>query len=129
MVREVCGTGTLIPEDTRWIPATTGQQVAPGTNLARVAAPSRLKVELKIPETQAKDVQIGQRVSIDTRNGIIEGEVGRVDPSVLNGTVTVDVTLRRAREWLTGELPTPCSAAAAWSLSARGPSMPLASTG
>jgi HlyD family secretion protein len=76
------------------VPVEVGQQVAPGTNLARVADPSRLKAELKIPETQAKDIQIGQRASIDTRNGIIEGEVGRVDPSVLNGTVTVDVTLR-----------------------------------
>ena len=78
------------------VPVEVGQQVAPGTNLARVADPSRLKAELKIPETQAKDIQIGQRVSIDTRNGIIAGEVGRVDPSVLNGTVTVDVTLRGA---------------------------------
>lgn len=75
-----------------------GQQVAPGTNLARVADPSRLKAEVKIPETQAKDVQIGQAVAIDTRNGIVDGKVARIDPSVQNGTVTVDVRL-------TGPLP------------------------
>jgi HlyD family secretion protein len=75
-----------------------GQQVAPGTNLARVADPSRLKAEVRIAETQAKDVQIGQVASIDTRNGIIPGRVVRIDPAVQNGTVTVDVTLE-------GELP------------------------
>jgi HlyD family secretion protein len=76
------------------VPVEVGQQVAPGTNLARVANPSQLKAELKIPETQAKDIQIGQRVSIDTRNGLADGEVVRVDPAVQNGTVTVDVTVR-----------------------------------
>lgn len=70
-----------------------GQQVSPGTNLARVAQPDHLKAELRIPETQAKDVAIGQKASIDTRNGIIQGSVIRVDPSVQNGTVTVDVGL------------------------------------
>ena len=74
-------------------PVEVGQQVAPGTNLARVANPSRLKAELKIAETQAKDIQIGQPVQIDTRNGVVDGRVGRIDPSVQNGTVTVDVTL------------------------------------
>jgi HlyD family secretion protein len=74
-----------------------GQQVAPGTNLARVANPSRLKAEVKISETQAKDIQIGQRAEIDTRNGVVEGRVSRIDPSVQNGTRTVDVTI-------TGEL-------------------------
>lgn len=80
------------------VPVDVGQQVAPGTNLARVADPSRLKAELKIAETQAKDILIGQAASIDTRNGIAEGRVVRIDPSVQNGTVTVDVTM-------TGALP------------------------
>jgi len=75
------------------VPVEVGQQVAPGTNLARVANPSRLKAELKIAETQARDIQIGQPVSIDTRNGLVDGRVVRIDPSVQNGTVTVDVTL------------------------------------
>jgi HlyD family secretion protein len=75
------------------VPVEVGQQVGPGTNLARVADPSRLKAELKIAETQAKDIQIGQPVSIDTRNGLVDGKVARIDPSVQNGTVTVDVTL------------------------------------
>jgi HlyD family secretion protein len=75
------------------VPVEVGQQVGPGTNLARVANPSRLKAELKIAETQAKDIQIGQPVSIDTRNGLVDGRVVRIDPSVQNGTVTVDVSL------------------------------------
>jgi multidrug efflux pump subunit AcrA (membrane-fusion protein) len=70
-----------------------GQQVTPGTILARVAQPSHLKAELKIAETQAKDVAIGQRASIDTHNGAIPGHVTRIDPSVQNGTVTVDAAL------------------------------------
>ncbi len=80
------------------VPVEVGQQVAPGTNLARVANPSRLKAEIKIAETQAKDIQIGQKAEVDTRNGIVEGRVARIDPSVQNGTRTVDVTL-------TGTLP------------------------
>ena len=80
------------------VPVEVGQQVAPGTNLARVANPSRLKAEIKIAETQAKDIQLGQKAEIDTRNGIVEGRVARIDPSVQNGTRTVDVTL-------TGVLP------------------------
>lgn len=75
------------------VPVEAGQQVAPGTNLARVANPGRLKAEIKIAETQAKDVQIGQRAAIDTRNGVINGHVTRIDPSVQNGTRTVDVSL------------------------------------
>jgi HlyD family secretion protein len=70
-----------------------GQRVTEGTILAKVAQPTKLKAELKIPETQAKDVQIGQSASVDTRNGIISGHVMRVDPAVQNGTVTVDVKL------------------------------------
>jgi HlyD family secretion protein len=80
------------------VPVEVGAQVAPGANLARVANPARLKAEIKIAETQAKDVQIGQRAEIDTRNGIIPGRVVRIDPSVQNGTRTVDVALE-------GELP------------------------
>jgi len=70
-----------------------GQQVAPGTSLARVAEPQNLKAELKIAETQAKDIQLGQEASIDTHNGTIPGHVLRIDPSVQQGTVTVDVSL------------------------------------
>jgi len=80
------------------VPVEVGQQVAPGEKLARVANPSRLKAEIKIAETQAKDIQIGQKAEVDTSNGIVEGRVARIDPSVQNGTRTVDVTL-------TGELP------------------------
>jgi HlyD family secretion protein len=75
------------------VPVEVGQRVTPGTNLARVADPKKLKAEIKIPETQAKDVQIGQKATIDTRNGIVTGRVSRIDPSVVNGTVTVDVTI------------------------------------
>jgi HlyD family secretion protein len=73
------------------VPVDVGQHVTPGTNLARVADPKKLKAEIKIAETQAKDVVIGQTASVDTRNGIVTGHVSRVDPSVQNGTVTVDV--------------------------------------
>jgi len=70
-----------------------GQQVAAGTTLAKVVQPAKLKAELKIAETQAKDILIGQKAEIDTRNGIIMGRVSRIDPSVINGTRTVDVRL------------------------------------
>ena len=75
-----------------------GQQVSPGTNLARVVEPQHLKAELKIAETQVKDIQIGQRAQIDTRNGIIPGHVSRMDPAAQQGTFKVDVELD-------GELP------------------------
>jgi HlyD family secretion protein len=75
------------------LPVEVGQRVAVGAILAKVAQPEHLKAELRIAETQAKDVQIGQVASIDTRNGLIEGKVSRVDPAVQNGTVTVDVSL------------------------------------
>jgi HlyD family secretion protein len=80
------------------LPVEVGQQVQPGTNLARVADPTILKAEVRIPETQAKDIVIGQLASIDTRNGVVAGTVFRIDPAVQNGTVLVDVKL-------TGELP------------------------
>src|SRR5712671_1515678 len=75
------------------VPVDVGQRVTPGTNLARVADPKKLKAEIKIAETQAKDVTIGQKATIDTRNGVVNGHVSRIDPSVQNGTVTVDVTI------------------------------------
>ena len=80
------------------VPLEVGQRVTIGTFLARVAEPRHLKAEVRIAETQARDIMIGQRVSIDTRNGIIAGRVSRIDPAVQNGTVTVDVKLE-------GELP------------------------
>jgi len=70
-----------------------GQLVMPGTILARVSDPKRLKAELRIAETQAKDIRVGQRATIDTRSEVVDGEVVRVDPAVLNGTVTIDVRL------------------------------------
>ena len=80
------------------LPVEVGAEVQPGTNLARVADPTKLKAEVRIAETQAKDIAIGQLSSIDTRNGIVAGHVSRIDPAVQNGTVTVDVSLD-------GELP------------------------
>ena len=81
-----------IPGVLQLVPVAVGQRVTQGTNLARVADPARLKAELKIPETQAKDVVIGQPAVVDTRNGVVKGRVVRVDPAVQNGTVTVDVS-------------------------------------
>jgi HlyD family secretion protein len=70
-----------------------GQEVQPGTNLARVVEPQNLKAELRIAETQAKDISLGQQASIDTRNGIIPGHVVRIDPASENSTVRVDIAL------------------------------------
>lgn len=75
-----------------------GESVASGANVARVARPDELQAELRVPETQARDVQLGQLVRVDTRNGIVEGLVSRIDPAVRDGTVQVDVEL-------TGKLP------------------------
>ncbi|HEY0180191.1 MAG TPA: HlyD family efflux transporter periplasmic adaptor subunit [Dokdonella sp.] len=75
------------------VPVEEGQQVAAGTNLARVARPGELMAELRIAETQAKDVALSQPVKVDTRNGIVGGRVLRVDPAVQNGAVQVDVEL------------------------------------
>jgi len=75
-----------------------GQQVTPGFDIARVADPASLKAELKVAETQIKDVKIGQPVKVDTRNGIIQGTVSRIDPAAREGTFTVDAAL-------TGPLP------------------------
>jgi multidrug efflux pump subunit AcrA (membrane-fusion protein) len=78
------------------VPVEVGQRVSPGATLAKVAQPDRLKAELKIAETQAKDILAGQPAEIDTRNGVVAGIVSRIDPAVLNGTVTVDVAIRGA---------------------------------
>ena len=78
------------------VPVEVGQQVAPGANLARVANPMNLKAELRIAETQTKDIAIGLPAEIDTRNGVVKGRVSRIDPASLNGTVGVDVTLEGA---------------------------------
>lgn len=75
------------------LPVQVGQQLNPGTTLAKVAQPTHLKAELRISETQAKDLALGLPVSVDTRNGIVAGHVLRIDPAVQNGTVTVDVAL------------------------------------
>jgi HlyD family secretion protein len=75
-----------------------GQRVTPGTVIAKVAQPSRLKAEIRIPETQAKDVIIGLPVEVDTHNGVIAGRVSRIDPAAVSGNVTIDVQL-------TGALP------------------------
>jgi HlyD family secretion protein len=80
------------------VPVEVGQRVAPGQNLARVADPGRLKAELRVAETEARDVEVGQFAEVDTRSGVVQGRVSRKDPAAANGTVTVDVSL-------TGELP------------------------
>jgi multidrug resistance efflux pump len=80
------------------LPLQVGQHVLPGAMLAKVVQPNHLIAELKIAETQARDIQIGQPSMVDTHNGTVPGTVMRVDPAVQNGTVTVDVQL-------TGELP------------------------
>ncbi|MDB6026277.1 MAG: Secretion protein HlyD [Verrucomicrobiales bacterium] len=74
----------------------SGQRVMPGVTLAKIVEPGRLKAILKIPETQVRDVQIGQKAEIDTRNGVVSGIVTRIDPAAQNGTVTVDVKLNGA---------------------------------
>ena len=78
------------------LPVEMGQWVNSGATLARVVQPGRLKAVLRIPETQVRDVTVGQPASIDTRNGIVRGRVVRIDPAAQNGTVTVDVALQGA---------------------------------
>lgn len=80
------------------VPVEVGARVTPGTNLARVADPGRLKAELRIAETQARDIALGQVAAVDTRNGVVPGRVSRIDPAATAGTVLVDIEL-------TGELP------------------------
>ena len=78
------------------LPVQEGQKLAAGSILAKVAEPTKLKAELKIPETQAKDLVLGQRAQIDTRNGFVDGSVVRIDPAAREGTVLVDVKLEGA---------------------------------
>ena len=87
-----------IPGILQQVPVEVGERVAPGTNLARVAQPEHLKAVVRIPETQARDVQLGQKAEVDTRNGVIAGHVVRIDPAVQAGTVAVDIALE-------GDLP------------------------
>ncbi|HUF78733.1 MAG TPA: HlyD family efflux transporter periplasmic adaptor subunit, partial [Thermoanaerobaculia bacterium] len=75
------------------VPIEVGERVAPGTVIARVAKPEDLKAELRIAETQAKDIEIGLPAVVDTRNGVVRGHVSRIDPAVREGTVTVDVEM------------------------------------
>ncbi len=75
------------------VPVEVGSQVSGGTNVARVADPAQLKAQVRVPETQVRDVQIGQVARVDTRNGVAEGRVSRVDPAAVSGTVLVDITL------------------------------------
>jgi HlyD family secretion protein len=93
-LKVVAGTNGVLQQ----ITAQVGQQVTPGLNLAKVADPASLKAELKIAETQIKDVRVGQPVAVDTRNGVIQGRVSRIDPAAREGTFVVDVEL-------TGPLP------------------------
>jgi HlyD family secretion protein len=83
------GTSGVLQE----ISVQVGQQLTPGTNIARVADPASLKAEIRISETQIKDVALGQPVAVDTRNGIMKGQVQRIDPAAREGTVVVDVML------------------------------------
>ena len=73
-----------------------GQKILMGAALAKIAQPTRLKAELKIAETQVKEITLGQPATVDTRNGLIQGVVSRIDPAAVNGTVTVDVKLTSA---------------------------------
>ena len=93
-LKVVAGTNGVLQQ----VSVQVGQQVTPGFNMARVADPASLKAELRIPETQIKDVKIGQPVAVDTRNGIIQGQVSRIDPAAREGTFVVDAEL-------TGPLP------------------------
>ena len=83
------GTGGVLQQ----VLITEGQQVTPGTNIARVADPASLKAVLRVPETQIKDMRVGQPVIVDTRNGLIQGQVARIDPAAREGTFEIDVSL------------------------------------
>lgn len=93
-MRVLAGTDGVLRE----LPLQEGQWVTPGSPLAVVVRPGRLKAQLRIPETQARDLVVGQRARIDTRNGVVPGRVSRIDPAVQDGSVTVDVALE-------GDLP------------------------
>ena len=83
------GTGGVLQQ----VSVQVGQQVTPGLNIARVADPASLKAVLRVAETQIKDVRIGQPVVVDTRNGVIQGTVSRIDPAAREGTFEVDASL------------------------------------
>ncbi len=83
------GTNGIVQE----VSVQVGQQLTPGANIARIADQTTLKAELRIAETQAKDIKVGQRTTIDTRNGLIQGSVSRIDASIRDGTIGVDVRL------------------------------------
>ena len=83
------GTGGVLQQ----VLVTEGQQVTPGTNIARVADPNSLKAVLRVAETQIGGVKIGQKVIVDTRNGLIDGQVSRIDPAAREGTFEIDATL------------------------------------
>jgi HlyD family secretion protein len=93
-MRVLAGTDGVLRE----LPLQEGQWVTPGSPLAVIVRPGRLKAQLRIPETQARDLMVGQPARIDTRNGVVPGRVSRIDPAVQDGAVTVDVALE-------GELP------------------------
>jgi RND family efflux transporter MFP subunit len=93
-MRVMAGTDGVVRE----LPLQEGQWVTPGSPLAVVVRPGRLKAQLRIPETQARDLVVGQAARIDTRNGVVKGRVSRIDPAVQDGAVTVDVALE-------GDLP------------------------
>ncbi len=90
--------GVLLSLGPQGVGLELGQWVNPGMELARVAQPGRLKAVIRVPETQARDIAIGQKATVDTRNGIVNGRVMRVDPGSQGGTVTVEIALE-------GELP------------------------
>ena len=83
------GTGGVLQQ----VSVQVGQQVTPGFNIARVADPASLKAVLRVPETQIKDMRVGQPVVVDTRNGLIQGQVSRIDPAAREGTFEIDVAL------------------------------------
>jgi len=91
-LRVLAGTNGVLQQ----MQVVVGQQVQPGTNLARVVEPQNLKAELRVAETQAKDISLGQQASVDTRNGIIPGHVVRIDPASENSTVRIDIALDAA---------------------------------
>jgi HlyD family secretion protein len=89
----IAGVLVELPDISVGVPLQVGTHISAGTSLAKIVQPDQLKASLKIAETQARDIQIGQPAEIDTHNGVINGTVTRVDPAVQNGTVTVDVEL------------------------------------
>lgn len=95
-LRVLAGVEGVLQQTGDAYPLQTGQRVTPSTTLAKIVQPTQLKAVLKIAETQVKDVQIGQRAEIDTRNGIVPGQVVRVDPAAQAGTVAVDIKLEGA---------------------------------